>query len=359
MRAMILACRRHRRRGGVRRCPDGAGGASRPRRQRSAAAADPAAYAAVSDVLRQEAAVRLAVLRQRHRRRRESKEDAKGRITARATRLAVGAGRRTCASSRPTLNAKPVEDCVVKLVQNWIVARARPAARFPLHVTSSAQSMTACGARDRCSRRRRDRAPAQDDPRRGPGGRHARARRRRDRRSVRRGPTSSRPATAMARWPLRRRARRAWRCASAPTGRSSARLRSTASDLGNWDVEKCLLGVARGLALGAATGRRGRGSTCRSSSRRAPRSPRWAKRRRARRPPSSKALPSSCGAAKTADVDDGLRRPGRQGRSRSASAGRRRDRLGRVRGGWRAKDVVAARRPARPDRARPPSTVAS
>ena len=83
----------------------------------SGAAADPAAYAAVSDFF----AKKRPYVSQCYGNaitNRELKEDAKGRIRL-ALKVLPGGQAQDVRVVETTLNSKPVEDCVVKLVQGW------------------------------------------------------------------------------------------------------------------------------------------------------------------------------------------------------------------------------------------------
>jgi hypothetical protein len=83
----------------------------------SGAAADPAAYAALSDFF----AKKRPYVSQCYGNaitNRELKEDAKGRIRL-ALRVLPSGQAQDVRVVETTLSSKPVEDCVVKLVQSW------------------------------------------------------------------------------------------------------------------------------------------------------------------------------------------------------------------------------------------------
>src|SRR5215813_6320943 len=83
----------------------------------SGAAADPAAYAAVSDFF----ARKRPFVSQCYGdaiTNRDLKEDAKGQIRL-GLRVLTSGKAENVRVVETTLNSKPVEDCVVKLVQNW------------------------------------------------------------------------------------------------------------------------------------------------------------------------------------------------------------------------------------------------
>jgi len=83
----------------------------------SGAAADPAAYAAVSDFFTKKRPF-VSQCYGDAITNRELKEDAKGRIRL-ALRVQPSGKAENVRVVETTLNSKPVEDCVVKLVQNW------------------------------------------------------------------------------------------------------------------------------------------------------------------------------------------------------------------------------------------------
>ncbi len=83
----------------------------------SAAAADPAAYAAVSEFFGKKRPY-VSQCYGNAITNRELKEDAKGRIRL-ALHVLPGGRAEDVRVVETTLQSKPVEDCVVKLVQSW------------------------------------------------------------------------------------------------------------------------------------------------------------------------------------------------------------------------------------------------